>query len=104
MKDDFVGFKELDSQILNCGDCNYPLVDIVLIETNEDRINRGLGPQKSQFRIAKCPKCSGSSFNSKVFEGSVIVGPAKKDLKIESDDVDINDNGVIFTTLNIEKE
>lgn len=91
MKQDLHGLDVIDEVLLKCGDCGLPLIEIVKTETNENRTQRGLNPQRVQFRC-RCPKCYGWSFNSKIFEGSTIVAPCKN-YQLSVDDTEIvNDN------------
>jgi predicted nucleic-acid-binding Zn-ribbon protein len=103
IKDDLIGFSEISSDIIKCGDCGLKLLDIVVTETNENRISRGLKPQKTKYKVVDCPKCGGSSFETKVYEGSVIRGPISNEYITEDVDCDVDDEGVIYGTLVLRK-
>jgi hypothetical protein len=97
MKDEVIGLTELEELTVKCGDCGTPLVNVVLTETNDLRTERGLKPQRLQFKLL-CYKCGGTSFPTKVLEGSAVVGTLKDDIETDEEDTDLVD-GVIVTTL-----
>ena len=103
MKDELLGLKEVETVALNCGDCGFPLIEIVLTETNDDRLRRGLYPMKNRFQVVDCPKCGGKSFNSKILEGTTIIGAAKNGYEFECIGADIDDENTIYNVLRIEK-
>lgn len=110
MKEELVGFDVLEESIIKCGDCGFPLIEIVKIETNENRLKRGLNIQKSKYKI-KCPQCSGYSFDTKIFEGSIIIGSVKDNYIVSAIDTELLDyktrddinkgNVVIYTILEL---
>lgn len=100
MKTEFLGLSVVEEATIKCGDCATPLALIVISETNGHRSQRGLAPLKSQYRVTGCPKCGGSSFVSKVFEGTTNICSTKETLILDTVDTDIN-NGIIVSVLTI---
>lgn len=103
LKQDLIGLSEVSSDIVKCGDCGSKLVEIVVTETNEDRHKRGLRPLKTKYKVIDCPKCGGSSFETKVYEGSVIRGSLSDNYIVDDSDCDVDDDGVIYGTLVLRK-
>lgn len=102
MKEELVGFKVIEEFTVKCGDCNTPLAEIQLIEDNASRQGRSLPAQYSKFKVVECPKCNGSSFETKVFQGKTIVGPVKTGFDLEDVSTDVVD-GVIVSTFKVRK-
>lgn len=113
MKEELVGLDILEEVHIKCGDCGFPLVEIVNTETNENRLKRGLKLQKSKYKI-KCPQCNGYSFDTKVFEGSIIIGSIKDNYIVSAVDTELFDyktrddinkgNVVVYTILELVKK
>ena len=100
MKEELIGLSVLEEHKIRCGSCGTNLVEVVVTETNEARVARGLNPQRMKFVVGKCYKCGGSSLPTQIFEGSCIAGPLKKDYESDTVDVDVDDDtGVITNTL-----
>lgn len=67
----------IEDLVIKCGDCSQPLVDAVVVEDDS--------AIKSHFKIIGCPKCGGTSFDTKVFTGKVslcAVNPDKYSLEV----------------------
>lgn len=103
LKEDLVGWQELESVDVKCGDCGTPLVNVVLTEPNHKRQERYLTPLLTQYKV-KCYKCGGDSFRTKVFHGSTVVGAIKDGIRIDEIDTEKVNEGVVFITLSTEKE
>ena len=103
MKEELLGLKELEELTIKCGDCGTSLAEVVLTEDNASRQNRSLPVRFSKFKVVDCPKCGGSSFETKVFEGTTVVGPVKEGQDLEDVDTDVND-GVIVSTFKVRKK
>lgn len=103
MQEDFLGLKVVEDTEIKCGNCNVPLINVVVVETNDDRKIRGLKPQKSQYQV-QCYKCHGSSFKTKVFEGSTIIAGIADFITVDTVDTDILNNGVVFSKLLTKKD
>lgn len=110
MKDELIGLSIIEECIVKCGDCGTPLVEIVKTEENSNRVQRGQKIQKSKYKV-KCPKCNGFSFDTKIFEGSTIVGSIKDNYTVCVLDTELldynsrqditNGNVVVYTTLEL---
>ena len=103
MKDELIGLTELEELVIKCGDCGTSLAEVVLTEDNTSRQNRSLPAQSSKFKIVDCPKCGGSSFETKVFDGTTVVGPVKDGFDLEDVDTEVSD-GVIVSTFKVRKK
>jgi hypothetical protein len=103
MKQELIGLSVIEELVLKCGDCGTPLINIVLSETNESRQKRNLKPLSSSYKVVNCYKCCGSSFQSKIFDGSVSISSFSDKLDIDLEDTDIRDN-VIYSTLKVYKK
>lgn len=103
MKEELIGLTEVEELTIKCGDCSTPLAEVVLTEDNNSRQRRSLPAQSSKFKIVDCPKCGGSSFVTKVFEGTTIVGPVRDGFDLEDVDTDVDD-GVIVSTFKVRKK
>lgn len=99
---ELLGLEVIEEATIKCGDCGAPLVDIVVAETNESRVARGQKPLQSQY-IINCWRCTGKSFQTKVFSGSTSIKPAKDYVDLDEVDTDIGEGGVIFTILQSRK-
>lgn len=110
MKDELIGLSVIEEHIVKCGDCGFPLVEIIKTEENANRLQRGQKIQKSKYKV-KCPKCSGFSFDTKVFEGSTIVGTVKENYTLSVLDTELldyntrqdiaNGNVIVYTILEL---
>jgi hypothetical protein len=99
MKKDLIGLAIIEEHMIKCGDCRTNLAEIVVSETNDGRVARGLSPMKVQIKVVNCYKCGGASFDSKIFEGSTNIHPVNDFTSLEDDgDTDIK-NGVLYSTL-----
>ncbi len=94
MKEDLIGLSTVEETIIKCGDCGTPLVEVVVVESNLDRMKRQLLPQNSCFKVKNCYKCGGDSFKSKRFEGTLIFGPLKDSYSIDVEDTEYEENGI----------
>ncbi len=103
MKEELIGLSEISSDIIKCGDCGMKLADLVLTETNEARVSRGLSPLVTQYQIVGCPSCGGSSFKTRTYEGSVIYGSQHGDHFIDAEDYDVEESGNMFVKLALRK-
>lgn len=104
-KSEFLGLSIIESIDMKCADCNVKLANIVITESNDSRVERGKPPQKSKFRIINCYKCGGSSFDSKILEGSTNILSNKSDVDLNVIDTDILNDNTIYTVLEtIKKE
>ena len=100
-----LGLRVLKEFVVRCKDCNTPLANILLTETNEDRLSRNQKAQKSKYQVVNCSKCEdGSSFETEVFEGSTSIANAREGYTLEEEDTDILDGGVILSTVRVRKE
>lgn len=103
IKDELVGFSEVESNKVYCGDCGYKLIEIVVTETNENRLKRGLKPIYTKYKVLDCPKCGGSSFDTKTYEGSTIYGPLTDNYVVECLDCDSLGNDFVYGKLSLRK-
>jgi len=94
----------LEEHILHCGDCNKPLLNVVVTETNDTRISKGCPTRTTIIRIKKCSYCGGSSFDSPPFAGSINIKPAQDDISLESiETIEDTKTGVLTNILTMGK-
>ncbi len=99
-----IGLRVVKEVVVRCKNCNTPLANILLSETNEDRTSRNLKPLKSKYKLINCSKCEdGSSFETEVLEGSTSICAAREGFVLEEQDTDVLD-GVIFSILKVRKD
>jgi hypothetical protein len=103
MKEETVGLSELSSVVLSCDDCQFKLVDIVVIETNGRREQRGKPNMNSRYSVVDCPKCGNKSFSSEILEGTVVIGSVRDGYNVEVEDTEVDDNGVVNVILKVTK-
>ena len=102
---DPIGLRVIKELVISCKDCNTSLVNVVLTETNEDRVKRSIRPLKSKYKVLNCSNCdNGSSLETEVLEGSTSICTAKDGFVLEEEDTDIDKDGVILSTLKVRKE
>lgn len=101
--------KVIDSEILRCNDCGQNLIEVISTENNEDRMELGLRPLHSVFKVlGGCPVCGGGSFPSRIFDGSTSVGTLSDNVRYKLEktevvaDTTINDD-VIYNEFFLEK-
>lgn len=85
---------------IDCSYCGIKLADVVVTETNEARINRGLKEQRIVIKIVGCPECGKESFQTKVLEGSTNIVALNDQFCLEDEDTDIKNN-IIYSTLKV---
>lgn len=102
LKSELVGYSVLDSHILKCRECGAKLAEIIKVETNESRKNRGLKPQKIKYS-ASCYKCKSSSFETPIIDGSTFAGVLSDLVKISDSDTDIIGDTIVTNLIIKEK-
>src|SRR6476620_1588187 len=99
-----LGLRVVKELTLRCKNCNAPLAEVVLTETNEDRELRGLRASKNKCRVVNCCSCKdGSSFETETIDGSISVA-AKLGFALEVEDSDLDDDGILVSTFRVRKE
>jgi hypothetical protein len=99
-KDEFVGLRVVEEDVIKCNICKSPLAFVLVSETNEDRKKRQLKPIRTQFKFDSCYKCQGKSNLSKLYEGSVNIAESKPNIMtIEEVNTEVNDQGIIIVIL-----
>ena len=100
MKEELVGFKNVQDVVVKCNDCGKPLINIVLTCENSELAKRGLKTYKIKYKVTDCCFCRGESFFTHVFEGSTIIGTVSDNISFEIEDTEIIDDIIhcIITT------
>jgi hypothetical protein len=96
MKEELYGLEVLQEIELKCRSCNSKLANLVVSETNSQRIARNLKPLSSKYRVENCYKCGNSSFWTDALNGSVSIAPAVDFIDLDVLDTDIDENGIII--------
>jgi hypothetical protein len=104
MKEELIGLEIVEENTIKCRDCSAPLVEIVISENNDHRVQRGLRAMHSKYKVTNCYKCGSSSFQSKVFHGSTNICPSKEFLILEPINTDVIDDNIIYTVLEIRRK
>jgi hypothetical protein len=103
MKEELEGFEVQEEETIKCGDCDKPLVNIVVYESNDERQEKGKNPQYSKYRVGKCYHCGGSSFWTKTFEGTTAMGAYNDNVTVDIEDTEQTDDEVICSELKTSK-
>ncbi len=100
MKDELKGLSIKKEVVLKCGDCGFPLAEIVLTNTKEELESRGESSTRVKYKVVDCYKCGGSSFETEIFEGNSITGPIRDSDDVFAVDAEQKDD-YILATLNV---
>ena len=100
MKSELKGLRKVEEVDVKCADCGKLLANVMQVETNEDRKERGEKTIKTQYKIL-CDKCGGSSFKTKVFDGPTVAGSVDDQTRLEEDNTQIEEDGTVYMTLKI---
>lgn len=85
------GLEILSRSVLTCGDCGSDLLEVLVTEENSGRMKRGLKLCYSKYKIEKCHKCGGSSFETPVLSGTVSIGTLDDSYEFDVADTKIED-------------
>lgn len=103
MKENITGLSVVKDVQIKCSKCNAVLVNIVVSETNEQRVANGMAPMTTKYKVLNCVKsrCDGSSYFTKKIDGSTNIRPADDNHNLEVFDTDIDKDGVIISILKV---
>lgn len=93
----------IEELTISCQDCKKSIGEIVITESNDERRKNGLHSQKIKFKITDCPRCGGSSKESKIFAGSAAIHSPDDRYYLENIDY-IEENGIINFQLKVVKK
>lgn len=93
----------IDEDVIKCQDCSRTLGAVVVTESNTERKAKGLKGQKTKFLIQNCPRCTGSSKESKIFSGSTSIYCPDDQYYLEPLDYEVIDD-IIVSTMKVAKK
>ena len=93
--------KTLKEEQIRCYNCNAPLANIIIIESNEERINKGCDPLSNKFIISNCYRCKEFNKINKVFSGTIRICQPKDFLDLSIDSTEILNDDTIVNTISL---
>jgi hypothetical protein len=95
----------IEEKKIKCIYCRSSLLDIMLVESNEDRAEKGLKPLKSIFIINKCWNCNkDNNISTEILNGTTVVQPgmSNKNINIILEDT-VVENNIVKNYISISK-